>query len=239
MQTLIIQNQTNSSLSYLSGALTVSASGSTTVGITQIFQASVDSKLMQDCLNSTVTLSDGNNLYNTLDAIDYLKTIASSLAGTVVGYIGAPAPSFAILVGSKDNNGNIQAASIDAQGGIILAGEGTAGTPTGGILTVQGASGGTELPAKDIINSSLSSGSITVSTSAVAARVGGSNLSGRKLLIITPITGVVYLGASNAVTPSTGIPIFPNTAASFSFSSNVTPYLIAAGSTTVNIMEGA
>lgn len=96
-----------------------------------------------------------------------------------------------------------------------------------------------QLATADIVNTGLSSGSITVSTTAVAARVGASNLANRKMLMIAPITGTVYLGASNAVTTATGIPIFPNNVISFAFSTNVTPFLIAAASTTVNIFEAS
>ncbi len=96
-----------------------------------------------------------------------------------------------------------------------------------------------QLDTADLVNTALSSGSITVSTTAVALRVGASNLTNRKMLMLSPITGVVYLGASSSVTTSTGIPIFPNNIASFSFSANVTPYVIAAASTTVNVFEGS
>lgn len=92
---------------------------------------------------------------------------------------------------------------------------------------------------KDTIDNSLSSGTVTVSTSAVAARVGTSNLTNRKMLTISPQTGTVYLGASSSVTTSTGIPIFQNQVISFAFSANITPYLIAASSITVSIMEGS
>jgi hypothetical protein len=96
-----------------------------------------------------------------------------------------------------------------------------------------------QLDVADIINTSLSSGSITVSTTAVAARVGASNLTNRKMLTISPQTGTVYLGATSGVTTATGIPIFKSQVISFAFSANVTPYLISASSQTVNVLEGS
>lgn len=96
-----------------------------------------------------------------------------------------------------------------------------------------------QLETADVINTSISSGSIVVSTTAVAARVGSSNLTNRKMLMIAPINNTVYLGASSAVTTATGIPIYPGQVTSFAFSANVTPYLISASSGTVNIFEGA
>jgi hypothetical protein len=96
-----------------------------------------------------------------------------------------------------------------------------------------------QLSTDDIINTSIASGSITVSTTAVAARVGASNVTNRKMLMICPIGATVYIGASNAVTTATGTPILPGAIISFAFGAGVTPYLIAASSTTVQIFEGA
>ncbi len=96
-----------------------------------------------------------------------------------------------------------------------------------------------QLDTADVINTGLSSGSITVGTTAVAARVGASNLANRKMLMISPVTYIVYMGATSAVTTATGIPIYPGQIVSFAFSTNVTPYLIAATSGTVNIFEAS
>jgi len=224
------------------------------------------------------------------------------------GTIGSAAPTTAIEVAGKDATGNLQTIKIDAQNGLLIAGEGTAGSNVGGVLSVQGIASGTAVPVSgtffqatqpvsgtvtanagtgtfaisaaalplpagastsanqtnasqktqvvdgsgnvvtsynnqlstdDIINTALSSGSITVSTSSVAARVDGSNLTNRKMLMIAPINGIVYLGSSSSVTIATGIPIYPNQVISFAFSANVTPYLIAGSSITVNVFEGA
>jgi hypothetical protein len=101
------------------------------------------------------------------------------------------------------------------------------------------ASYNSQLDTVDIINTALSSGSITVGTTAVAARVSTSNLANRKMLMISPVTYTVYMGSSSAVTTATGTPIYPGQVVSFSFSANVTPYLIAATSGTVNIFEAS
>lgn len=151
-----------------------------------------------------------------------------------------------------------QSVNQDALGSQSVVGEGTAGTPSGGVLSIQGITGGTkvgidlndgsgnsissynsQLEQADIINTAITSGSLTVSTTAVAARVSTSNLANRKMLMIAPINGIVYLGSSSSVTTATGIPIYPNVVVSFSFSTNVTPFLIAASSTTVNVFEGS
>ena len=96
-----------------------------------------------------------------------------------------------------------------------------------------------QLETADIINTSISSGSITVGTTAVAARVGASNLTSRKQLMIAPVTYTIYLGATSGVTTATGIPIYPGQVVAFAYGASVTPYLIAATSGTVNVFEGA
>ncbi len=96
-----------------------------------------------------------------------------------------------------------------------------------------------QLEVADIVNTALSSGSLAVSTTAVACRVGASNLTNRKMLIVAPIGGNAYLGATSGVTTSTGIPIYAGSIAQFAFSANVTPYIVAASSITVNVMEGS
>jgi len=114
------------------------------------------------------------------------------------------------------------------------------GANTSGVATTPvGSDANGNLYTNDTIESAILSGSITVSTSSVAARVGTSNLSNRKMLMISPVTNIVYLGSSSAVTTATGIPIYPGQVMSFAFSANVTPYLISGSSGTVNIFEGA
>jgi hypothetical protein len=55
----------------------------------------------------------------------------------------------------------------------------------------------------DTVNQALVSGSITVGTTAVAARVGASNLSERQILrIYNGSNGVIYLGDSSVTTES-------------------------------------
>jgi hypothetical protein len=119
-----------------------------------------------------------------------------------------------------------------------IAGLNSTGVPNGNYVN---ADGDGNMYAVDTIQNAISSGSITVSTTAIAARVSSANLANRKMLMISPAPagGIVYLGASSSVTVSNGFPIYPGQVISFAFSANVTPYLIAAASTTVNIFEGS
>jgi hypothetical protein len=65
-----------------------------------------------------------------------------------------------------------------------------------------------DLQATDRANTSGVSGAITVGTSAVAARVGGANLSERKTLTVyNGGTATIYWGYSAGVTTANGTPI--------------------------------
>jgi hypothetical protein len=91
----------------------------------------------------------------------------------------------------------------------------------------------------DLLVSGGVQGAVSVSTTAVAAKVGGSNLSNRKTLTVMPTDGSVYWGFTNAVTTSSGTEIFKNQMATFSVSDAVTVWLIASSSRNVRITEGA
>jgi hypothetical protein len=172
-----------------------------------------------------------SNVYvaNSIKLVDGSSTTSNTMMNIVAASTAASATNTSIVVGLSPNSplpagtnsiGTVSSKTQDGSGNSI-------------------SSYNSQLDTADIINTTLSSGSVTVSTSAVAARVSTSNLTNRKMLTISPTNGNVYLGATSGVTTSTGIPIFQNQVISFSFSANVTPYLIAASSITVNIMEGS
>ena len=93
----------------------------------------------------------------------------------------------------------------------------------------------------DIINNSGVYGTLTVGTSAVEIKVGGSVLAGRKnVTLFNNSNSTIYWGYSNAVTTSTGTPIVKNQFASWSVGESVSIWVIAgsAGNNT-RITEGA
>jgi hypothetical protein len=96
-----------------------------------------------------------------------------------------------------------------------------------------------DLQVADLLTVGGANGAIVVSTSAVAACVGVSNLTGRKSLTVLPTDGNIYWGYSNAVTTSNGTIVYKNQMASFQVSSNVTIWLIAAASRNVRVTEGS
>lgn len=74
------------------------------------------------------------------------------------GTVGAAVPLIAEQIGGKDGSGNLRPIKIDTLGGVVIGGEGVAGTPAGGVVSVQGVTGGTPVPV------SLSTGTPTFSS---------------------------------------------------------------------------
>lgn len=78
---LIIRNQTGVIKTYLSGAITVPAFGSTTVPVTYQFPIATDGQLRFDCNTGLVYVSDGVNNFASSNAISYLAQIPQNLPG--------------------------------------------------------------------------------------------------------------------------------------------------------------
>lgn len=161
------------------------------------------------------------------------------VSDTSDGSIGAAAPSIAEQIGGRDASNNLRPIKIDTLGGVVIGGEGVAGTPAGGVLSIQGVSGGTSLSTADILNTSAQYRAQSVNTSAAEALGGATILSNRKMLSITPTNGTVYWGFNNSVTTSTGTPIFKNQTVTFAVGSNVHVYVIAASTVDCRIAEGS
>jgi hypothetical protein len=101
--------------------------------------------------------------------------------------------------------------------------------PIGGETTPIKSSLNGDIATSDIADNSGVDGSLSVGTTALAARVGGANLANRKLLIIQAIGGVIYWGFSASVTTATGKRIEKGATTFLPFGPNTTVYLIAAG----------
>lgn len=95
-----------------------------------------------------------------------------------------------------------------------------------------------DLGVTDLLVSGGVQAAMSVGTSAVAARVGVSNLSNRKSLTVLPTDGNIYWGYTNAVTTSSGTVIYRDQQVTFAASDAVTIWLIAAASRNVRITEG-
>jgi hypothetical protein len=98
-----------------------------------------------------------------------------------------------------------------------------------------------ELSIADISNNGGVNGSVSVSTSAVEAKVSGTALTNRKnLTLFNNSSNTVYWGYSSSVSTSNGTPLFKNQYVSFSIGENTAIWLIAAsGSNDIRVTENA
>jgi hypothetical protein len=95
-----------------------------------------------------------------------------------------------------------------------------------------------DLGTSDTLHSGGVQAASVVGIAAVEAKVGGSRWAYRKSVTIHPTDRDIYWGLTNAVTVSSGTPIYKKTTASFAVE-DMPIYLIAAGNTDVRITEGA
>jgi len=94
----------------------------------------------------------------------------------------------------------------------------------------------------DVLNSGNGvQGSVTVGTSFAEAKVGASRLTGRKsLTVFNNSNATIYWGYTNAVTTSTGTPIFKDQQVEFAVGDAQGIFLIAGSAgNNVRVTEGA
>ena len=92
---------------------------------------------------------------------------------TVVNGVIIPVNAKGILVAGSDGT-NTRFLSVNSSGNLIVAGIGTAGTPSGGILTIQGVSSGTPIP----VSGSFTATNPSVSTIGLAAPASATMVGG-------------------------------------------------------------
>ena len=88
-----------------------------------------------------------------------------------------------------------------------------------------------------ILDGPGTTGAITVSTSAVEAKIGASAFSERKVVIIQPLDGDIYWSYDSGVTISSGHLINTGTLQFISTSELLPIYLVAGSSTDVRLSE--
>jgi hypothetical protein len=135
---------------------------------------------------------------------------ASNLNAQVVGpgANGAAISGNPVRIGASDGT-NTRNVLSDTSGRIISVGAGTAGTPVGGVLTIQGVSGGTAIPVTGTItasNPSIGTNNAAIPTS--STQIGGSdgtNLQATRVYDVNSgVSGEYVLGTSLRKTTSTG-----------------------------------
>ena len=170
-----------------------------------------------------------------------LPTGAATLAAqnAVIGSAtGGTAATSSELTGGVYNttlptltNGQQAGVQVDVNGRQIVVGAGTAGTASGGVVTVQGVSGGTVLPV-NVTSQTLPSTPLvgqTTSTGTAVAIGSGALTQGVIIQALATNAGNVYIGASG-VTTSTGFQLQPGQATSTAVSNLSGVYVIAATS---------
>lgn len=111
---------------------------------------------------------------------------------------------------------------------VSIVGANSSGTETNAV----NATSNGELLSADISNNGGVQAALNVGLTAVELKVGGSPLANRKSAsLFNNASNTVYWGYTNAVTTSTGTPIFKNQLVTWSVGPNTSIYIIA-GSTT-------
>lgn len=99
--------------------------------------------------------------------------------------------------------------------------------------------GGGQLRNADVIDNSGQYRAQSVTTSAAEALGAATILRNRKYISLCPTNGTIYWGYSNAVTTSSGTPIFKNQTFTIAATDNVHVYVIAGATTDCRITEGS
>lgn len=253
---LIIFNTTASTITYLSGTVSVGASSSTAV-TSPFLQLSLatDGHLRSDILLNNVYLTDGTNNFGNNDAIGYLYQIiqnigpnsdglGNNLTSTSIngkqrldintaseGADGSVSPFQTIQVGGKDTSGNLQSFLTDTNGNQIVLLKDANGNNLNAINN--------QLQTRDVINVSSQFRAQSVTTTAAQALGAATILANRKVICITPTNGTIYWGTSNAVTTTTGTPLFAFQTLTLAFTDNVPVWVISAGTVDTRILEAS
>lgn len=176
----------------------------------------------------------GSDGAGNLRAIDYATSATGSAIPISASMIGGSDGTLLRAL-KVDSSGRVAINLNDSNGLAITIGQKTmsSGVP------VTLASDQSVIPVTDSINVAVSTGSISVSTTSIEAKVGASRLIGRRALLILPTNGNVYWGSTSSVTISTGIPIFKNQSYPLNVTDNIPIWLIASATTDVRIVEGS
>lgn len=135
--------------------------------------------------------------------------ITGSISATnpSVGATGAADPASATYIG-LNNGGTLIGAVADSSGRLIHVGAGVAGTPAGGVLSIQGVAGGTAQPVSGTV-AATQSGTWTVqpgnTANTTAWKVDGS-------AVTQPISGTVSISGTSPVSGTVAVSNLPTTA---------------------------
>lgn len=177
---------------------------------------------LQTSGNATLTSIDGKTLTAGQKAMagSYPIVIASdqspipitgsiSVSSASVGAIAGNVPTSGDFIAGKDSAGKLQGFLIGGGGSLQVAGEGVAGTPAGGVISVQGVAGGTAQPVSQsgAFNITNISGTVSLPTGASTSSLqttGNSSLSSIDTKTPALVSGRVPVDGSGVTQPVSG-----------------------------------
>jgi hypothetical protein len=95
-----------------------------------------------------------------------------------------------------------------------------------------------DLFVKDVMNVAGTQGALSVTTTAIEAKVGITKLVGRKSLTIQPINGIIYWGYTNTVSSTIGSIIYKGQSKNFAIDDAHTVFIVSVGTIDTRITEG-
>ena len=195
------------------GSLTCTDGGSTISVDDGAGALTVDGTVAVSSVAGSVTVADGGGsltVDGSLTCSDGGSSLTVDGTVTVVGAAaaGAAASGNPVLVAGQTIGGDVQPLNVDMSGYLQTVGIGGAGTPNGGVMSVQGVSGGEDVPvsvSSVAAPSSIYHGQTTVTTAGTEVTLGSSQAltQGCWVKALAANTGFIYVGA-NPVTSSTG-----------------------------------
>lgn len=126
---------------------------------------------------------------------------ASGRALAVQNGAAIPASTPALLAAGSDGT-NSRYLLVDSSGRTVIAGAGVAGTPAGGVVSIQGVSGGTALTVNNTANGTTGAAAPTIAT-----QVGGSdgtNLQSARMFDVDTGAGTEYAIGTSIRLPGSG-----------------------------------
>lgn len=154
--------------------------------------------------------SEFNQVQNDLDKADFEANYKNVVTNRAAGGSSVAVDGYAIttanpsMVAGSDGS-LIRTLRTDSSGRLFITGQGIAGTPAGGVLSIQGVSGGQAVPISGSITASNASiGSTGTAAPASATLAGGKDGSGNLQALKVSATGVLSIDGSAVTQPVSG-----------------------------------
>ena len=126
----------------------------------------------------------------------------------VANGVAIPANTFSLLSAGSDGT-NARTLTVDTSGRPVVVGAGVAGTPAGGVVSIQGVASGTTVPVSGTVTTNTPTSATAtlsnVASSATSVTVLASNASRKGAMIANDGTKILYLkfGATASITSYT------------------------------------